>query len=389
VIFDPFSPAAIEDPCPQYAWFRQHDPVHRSEKLRGWLVFRHDDASGVLRDDERFSSDRSTAGGFRGPGDEPIRTVTSDPPEHTPVRAIVTATLNGVVRGMAPRIAALVTEAIERLAAAGAGGGDVDLVAEFAYPLPIRVIADLLGVPADERPRFQEWSRAVARGMDRFYSGDEAGRGLREIGAYFWGLVEERRGSEGDDLVHRLLAADWHGERLSDLEVVALCTALVFGGHETTVNLIASAVLALLHRPAELERLRARPELVDSAVEEFLRFDAPAQLVSRRARTDLVLRGRRIVTGDTVLVALGAANHDPERFADPARLDLARDPNPHLTFGLGTHFCPGAQLTRLEARAAIPALLRRFPDLRLGASPPVRRPTAVLRGIESLPVRLA
>jgi hypothetical protein len=199
----------------------------------------------------------------------------------------------------------------------------------------------------------------------------------------------ERRGTTGDDLVRRLLAAEHHGDRLNDLEVVALCTALVFGGHETTVNLIGNGVLALLRHPEELERLRADPSLVETTLEELLRFDSPAQLISRTAKTDFTWRDKAIHAGDAVVASIGAANRDPAAFCAPDRLDVGRAPNPHLAFGLGTHVCPGAALSRLEARVAIPALLRRFPRLRLGDAPPVRRPTAVLRGLERLPVRLA
>jgi cytochrome P450 len=212
--------------------------------------------------------------------------------------------------------------------------------------------------------------------------------GLQELGAWFLQLVQARRDTPGDDLVRRLLGAEYHGDRLSELEVVAMCTALVFGGHETTGNLLGNGLLALLGHPDELARLRAEPAGIDAAIEELLRWDSPAQLISRTARVDFTWRGAAIRAGDAVLGCLGAANRDPAVFADPDRLDLGRAPNPHLAFGLGTHFCPGAQLSRLEARVAIPALLRRFPHLRLAAAPPVRRPTAVLRGLETLPVRL-
>jgi cytochrome P450 len=224
--------------------------------------------------------------------------------------------------------------------------------------------------------------------MDRFYTGGEARRGLDEIGAYFYGLVEKRRGTSGGDLVRRLLDAEYHGDRLTDLEVVALCTALVFGGHETTVNLIGNGMLALLRHRDELEKLRTDDALVEPAVEELLRYDGPAQMISRTALADFDLRGKRIRAGDAVLACLGAANRDPAIFDEPDRLDVGRDPNPHLAFGLGTHFCPGAQLSRIEARAALPALLQRFPRLRLGDAPPLWRRTAVLRGLERLPVRV-
>jgi cytochrome P450 len=201
-------------------------------------------------------------------------------------------------------------------------------------------------------------------------------------------MVQARARTSGDDLVHRLLRADYHGDRLTAMEAVAMCTALVFGGHETTVNLLGNGMLALLRHAEQLERLRAAPALIDSAVEELLRFDSPAQFISRTAVADFELRGKIIKRGESVLAGLGAANRDPAVFSEPDRLDIARTPNPHVAFGLGTHFCPGAQLSRIEARAAIPALLRRFPKMRLGTAPPVWRPTAVLRGLEHLPVRL-
>jgi cytochrome P450 len=397
VPFDPFTADAIEDPYPQYRALRDADPVHWSEKLRSWVLFRYDDVAAFFRDDTRLSSDRSRAARFKGAdgGAGAIRTVATDPPAHGPVRAMLTASLNPRVRTIGPLVDALIAALLDRVGAAveraverAPLAGEVDLVAEFAYPLPIDVIAELLGVPDVDRVRFQEASRAVARGMDRFFSGDEASQGLREIGAYFYQMVQERRTSTGDDVVHRLLGAEHHGDRLSDLEVVAMCTALVFGGHETTVNLIANGMLALLRHPAENERLRAEPQLVDAAVEELLRFDSPAQMISRTATANFALGAKTIRAGDAVLGAIGAANRDPAAFDEPDRLDLGRTPNPHLAFGLGTHFCPGAALSRIEARAAIPALLRRFPRLRLGAALPVRRSTAVLRGLERLPVRV-
>jgi cytochrome P450 len=399
--FDPFSEAAIADPYPQYDRFRTADPVHWSAKVKSWVLFRHDDVSAFFRDDERLSSDRSKAAKFKGPqpgeGSPVIRTVATDPPEHLPVRAMLTTSLNPRIRSVGPRVDELVRslldrigEAVERVVDRSQLAGEVDLIRDFAYPLPINVIAELLDVPGAERERFAGLSHDIARGMDRFYSGDGgASAALREIGAYFYQLLQERRATPGDDLVRRLLGAEHHGDRLSELEVVAMCTGLVFGGHETTVNLLGNGMLALLRHPEQLEALRSDPGLIDGAVEELLRYDSPAQLISRTALVDFDLRGKRIAAGDAVLAALGAANHDPAAFAEPDRLDVRRAPNPHLAFGLGTHFCPGAQLSRIEARAAIPALLRRFPAIRLADAPPVWRRTAVLRGLERLPLRLA
>jgi cytochrome P450 len=393
--FDPFTDEALADPYPQYHRLRAADPVHWSEKLRSWVILRHDDVVRFFRDDERLSSDRSTASKFGGPAPGvPLRTVSSDPPAHTPVRAMLNASLNPRVRAVGPRVDALIAALLDRLGAAVARAversplaGEVDLIDDFAYPLPINVIAELLDVPYADRARFQEWSRAVARGMDRFFTGMEVKQGLLEIGAYFHGLVQERSGSGGDDLVRRLLGARHHGEGMTDLEVVAMCTALVFGGHETTVNLLGNGVLALLRDPAQLERLRGDPALIEPAVEELLRFDSPPQFVSRVVTTACDLRGKALRPGDSVLAGIGPANRDPAAFEDPDRLDLARTPNPHLAFGLGTHLCPGAQLSRLEVRAALPALLARLPRLAL-AGEPVRRRTIILRGLERLPVRL-
>jgi cytochrome P450 len=386
--FDPFTPPAIEDPYPQYARLRATDPVHWSDKLRSWVLFRYDDVAAAFREDARLSSERSPSG-------IPIRTVASDPPAHGPVRAMLTASLGPRVRTVGAYVQELIATLLDALGPATTRAveraeldGEVDLIAGFAYPLPIQVIAQLFDVPPPERTIFEEHSRAIARGMDRFFSSGEVMEGLRRIGAYFLEMVQERRATTGDDLVHRLLAAEHHGDRLSELEVVSMCSALVFGGHETTVNLIGNGMLALLRHPEELERLRHEPAMIDTAVEDLLRFDGPAQLLARRATTDLELGGKRIAAGHGVLIAPGAANRDPARFAEPDRLDVGREPNPHLAFGLGTHFCPGAQLSRIEARAAIPALLARFPQLRLGPTSPVWRKTAVLRGLERLPVRL-
>jgi cytochrome P450 len=388
VRFDPFSDAALADPYPQYAGLRVADPVHWSEKLRAWVLFRHHDVAAALRDEARFSADRRRASRAAGGGLEPapqqaLRTVSSDPPDGHAAHALLNAALVPRVRAIGPRIDAIVDE----LLAGIDGRREIDLVADFAHALPIRVIAELLDIPAAERTRFQALSRTIARGMDRLYGSDDVSSGLREIGAYFLGLVTERAETSGDDLVRRLLAAEHQGDRLAPLEVVAMCTALVFGGNETTVNLIANGILALLRNPAELARLRADPSLLPSAVEELVRYDTPPQFVSRVVATRCKLDGKVLEPGDSMLLGIGPANRDPAAFAEPDRLDLSRTPNPHVGFGLGTHFCPGAQLARMETRAALGGLLSRFPHLAL-AGPPVWRRTIILRGLEHLPLRL-
>lgn len=421
---DLLDPATLADPYPRYAEQRARAPVSWSDELRAWVLLGHAEVQAVLRDDARFSAERRRArrgagadgrgggttaalpaaglarapsGGAGGPA---MRVIASDPPECLHVRALLNEALVPMLRAIGPRIEALVAGLLDDLARRGAGGTVVDLVEDFAHALPIRVIAELLDVPHAERARFTDLSRAIARGMDRFYGGSEVKAALAEIGAYFLRLLPERREraaraglpSEprlgGDaDLVTRLLLAECGGDRLSELEVVATCTALVFGGHETTVNLIANGMLALLRHPDELARLRDDPRVVPTAVEELLRYDSPPQFVSRVVTETTELGGATLHAGDSVLVGIGPANRDPAAFPAPDRLDVGRSPNAHVAFGLGTHFCPGAQLSRLEARAALPALLARFPRLRL-AGEPARRPTFILRGLERLPVRL-
>jgi pimeloyl-[acyl-carrier protein] synthase len=395
--FDPFTTTALEDPYVQYSRFREEAPVHWSEKLRSWVLFRHDDVTAFFLDDERLSSDRSKATKFRGSARSSeigVRTVSTDPPVHGPVRALLNGALNPRVRTIGPRVDELVRVLLERLDGAVRQAvddarleGEADLITEFAFPLPINVIAELFGVPEEDRGQFRGWSHGVARSMDRFYSGDGVSRGLAEMHGYFAEMVAKRKGQSGDDLIHRLLAAENRGDSFAEMEVIAMCSTLVFAGHETTVNLIGNGMLALLRNRRELERLCAEPALAEKAIEELLRFDSPAQMISRTAVADFEIRGQSIRAGDSVLAAVGSANRDPEAFADPDRLDVGRHPNDHLAFGLGIHFCPGAALSRIEARAAIPALLARFPRIRQGAAPHRWRATAVLRGLECLPVR--
>ncbi len=387
VRFDPFTDAAFADPYPQYARLRAEDPVHWSEKLRAWVFFRYDDVAAAFRDDVRFSAERGRASrparGLASSEQGRVRTVSSDPPECTAVRAMLSAALVPRVRAISSRIEEIVGELVDSLV----GRTHADLVADFAYALPIRVIAELLDIPAGERARFQELSRTIARGMDRMYGSEDVSIGLREIGMYVMGLLAERADTEGDDLVRRLVRAEHHGDRLSQVEVVAMCTALVFGGHETTVNLIAGGLLALLRNREELVRLRAEPSLAATAIEELVRYETPPQLLSRVVAQRCELRDKTLAPGDTVLLGIGSANRDPAAFDEPDRLDVGRSPNPHLGFGLGTHYCPGTQLARMETRAAIPALLARFPALALDGEPVWHR-TVILRGLERLPVRL-
>lgn len=397
--FDPFTPEAIDDPYTPYRDLRDQGRVLWSDKLSTWMVTHHDDTLEFFRD-ARLSADRMKAKKFRGAQQSNgARHLATDPPDHTVVRQLLTLTLTPAVQAAAGRLPGLidrlldgaVEQATNELLDRAAPQGTFDLVDDFAYPLPITVIAWLFDIPPADRARFGLWAHDLARNMDSFYRGRDEGmkQRLAAYEAYVSDLVAERRRNPGHDMVSELLAIDHDGERLTNTEVRVLCTTLIFAGHETTVNLLCNAVNALLDNPDEQQRLIEDLSRAPRAVEEFLRYDSPAQMISRTAIEDFEWHGASIEKGDSVLALLGSANRDPQRFPDPDRLDTDRSPNPHLAFGAGIHFCPGAQLTRLEARAALPRLLERLPGLRRADEPSVRRPTAVLRGFVHLPVRAA
>jgi pimeloyl-[acyl-carrier protein] synthase len=389
--FNPFDPAVMADPYPYYRRMREQDPVHWNGVVRAWFLTRHADVSELLRDD-RFSADRTLSDRYTPPPPGRARPGRSmlvvDPPDHTRLRSLVnTAFTPRMVEQLRSRIEAISADLLDRLA----GGREADLVAEFAYPLPVVVIAEMLGVPARDRLRFQEWSAVLVKGLDPFVDAETQERVFDARDAlidYLRGVIAERRRGPRDDLITGLIAAEAKGDVFSQGELLAMCNLLLVAGHETTVNLIGSGVLALLANPDQLERLRRAPELARTAVDELLRYTSPVQWTGRVAVADLELGGRRIARHQSVVGILGAANRDPAVFPDPDRLDIGRDPNPLLAFGRGIHFCLGAPLARLEAQVALPMLLARFPGLRL-AGEPEPRPTWNLRGLTRLPVTLA
>ena len=394
--FDPLLPEVIADPYPHYARLRSEQPIHWNERYRTWFVARYDDAVTAFKD-PRLTADRAAAAKYRGPRrPEGMRTLASEPPQHTLVRGVLMKGLVPAIEKVGARLDALVDTLLGKVEASVEGfldrqrlAGEIDLIHDFAYPLPITVIADMFDIPEDHRERFQRMSHDIARGMDHFYSRASGSSTYGELSQYFRGLVEERRSRPGVDLMSQFLEPTENGERLDTDEAISLSTSLLFAGHETTVNLIGNGVLALLRNPRELERVRDDAKVSVTAIEELLRYDSPAQLIGRAALDDTQLDGAKIAKGDAVAILLGSANHDEAHFDDADRLDVGRKPNAHLAFGLGHHFCAGANLSRFEGRAAIPALLRRFPGLRLGSAPPKWRETAVLRGLESFPVSVS
>jgi cytochrome P450 len=390
VVFNPFDPAVMADPYPYYRRMRERDPVHWNGSVKTWFLTRHADVSELLRDD-RFSADRTRSERYVPPPpgrDRPGRSMlVVDPPDHTRLRNLVSKAFTPrTVARLRSRIESISADLLDRLD----GWTEADLVAELAYPLPVIVIAEMLGVPARDRMRFQEWSATLVRGLDPFV--DDATQEMvldarDALAGYLRGVVAERRREPADDLITGMIAAREHGDFLSEGELVAMCNLLLVAGHETTVNLIAGGTLALLRNPGQLDRLRRRPELAVTAVEELLRWVPPVQWTGRVAAAAVEIGGRRVMPGQSVVGILGAANRDPEVFPEPDRLDVGREPNPHLAFGRGIHFCLGAPLARLEAQVALPMLLERYPDLHL-AGEPEPRPTWNLRGLARLPVAL-
>jgi pimeloyl-[acyl-carrier protein] synthase len=391
--FNPMDPEFLADPYPTYHRLRAEDPVHHSP-LGFWVLTRYEDVSSVLRD-PRFVKEPLAAlvaarFGAEVPRGVGLSMLDRDPPDHTRLRSLVsTAFTPRVVEGLRPRIQQIVDDLITRAEAAGG----MDVIEEFAYPIPVNVICEMLGVPVADHDRFRGWSLDIARGLDSIWLPPDSEIPRRSaasrhaISDYFRGLIAQRRASPRSDLLSALIAAEAAGDKLSEEELVATCILLLIAGHETTVNLIGNGMLALLRHPAELRRLRESPGLITSAVEELLRYDGPVQRTARVASADATIGGRTIAKGDMVMPFIAAADRDPAQFPEPDRLDLSRSDNRHIAFGWGIHFCLGAPLARIEGQIAIDALVRRLPALELATHEPEYRQSLTLRGLKTLPVK--
>ncbi len=388
VQFNPLLPEVIENPYPLYHRLRAENPVHQTPGGM-WVLSRYDDIAVILRDPRfgRRGFQELISARFGGPG-LGRSMLLQDPPDHTRLRSLVNKAFTPrVIEGLRGRI----QQMVDGLLDAVAGRGAMELIADLAYPLPVSVICEMVGVPAGDRGRFGQWSNDIARSFDALIFPNpeviaRASAASAAIGAYFHDLVAERRRAPRADLLSALIAVEEAGERLSTEELFATAILLFLAGHETTANLIGNGVLALLRHPAELRRLRDDPALIESAVEELLRYDSPVQRVSRMVYEDVLIGGRSIPKGSLVLALLGAANRDPAHFPEPDRLDVTRRDNRHLAFGWGIHFCLGAPLARLEAQMTIGTLLRRLPRLALATEQVEWRQTATLRGLAGLPL---
>lgn len=393
------SPAFYDDPYPTYRFLRDEDPVHWSDTVGGWLLTRYDDVLSTIRDPGAFSSQGRMlpalahlppeARGRLRPFEQHflVGLISADPPDHKRLRTLVnTAFTPRVVERLRPRIQALVDELLDAVQ----GRGEMDLIRDFAYPLPATVIAELLGAPPEDRDRFKYWSEGILafQGLGRvpLEIFERSQHDVLEMRAFIGDLLERRRRAPSDDLLSRLAAAEAAGDRLSEAEMLTMCVTLLVGGHETTTHLIGSGLLTLLRHPEQLRRLREEPGLMPTAVEEMLRYESPVQRNPRRVVEDVELGDKLLRRGDFVLQILGAANRDPAHFAEPERFDIAREPNRHVAFGYGIHFCVGAPLARLEAQLAIDTVLRRFPRLALVTDRVEWQEHGLLRALTALPV---
>ncbi|MBV1949889.1 cytochrome P450 [Streptomyces sp. BV129] len=398
--FDPWSPEFLADPYPAYAELRARGRVIRYEPTDQWLVPHHADVSALLRDrrlgrtyQHRFTHEefgRTTP----PPEHEPFHTLNDhgmldlEPPDHTRIRRLVSKAftprtverLRGYVHGLAD-------ELVGDLVAAGGG----DLLADVAEPLPVAVIAELLGIPEADRAPLRPWSADICGMYELNPSPETARRAVRasvEFSEYLRTLIAARRAEPADDLISALIAAHDEGDRLTGQEMISTAVLLLNAGHEATVNATVNGWHALFEHPAQLAALRADHTLVPTAVEELLRYDTPLQLFERWVLDDIELAGTTIPRGAELALLFGSANHDETVFDDPTSLDLSRGDNPHISFSAGIHYCIGAPLARLELGASMTALLRRAPTLALAAEPP-RKPGFVMRGLEELKVTVA
>jgi cytochrome P450 len=398
------TPEFREDPYQFFHLLREHEPVHHTP-MGVYMLSRYADASATVRDPALSNNERNSdlweayvdakPDGAQGPFDDEFGEAVIlflDPPDHTRLRGLVSKAFTPRVIGrLRPRIEQLVDELLDGVARRGDGG--MDVVTDLAYPLPVVIICELLGVPPEDHATFQGWSSDLAHSIDPdpLISPEQQQRinaAAEAFLEYFETLIERRRRDPGDDLLSALIAAEEGGDRLTETELLATGLFLLIAGHETTVNLIGNGTLALLRNRDELERLRADPDLDQNAIEELLRFDSPVTFTQRITLEEYQLGDVTIPARQQVIPILAAANHDPTAFAEPDRLDLGREnANRHLAFGGGHHFCLGAALARLEGQVAIPTLVRRFPNMELDGTPE-RRDTFTLRGLTHLPVTI-
>ncbi|MYH61879.1 MAG: cytochrome P450 [Caldilineaceae bacterium SB0675_bin_29] len=382
ISFDLTSRKVRANPYDVYERLRSESPIHRMRLINAWALTEYDDALAILQDHRRFSSGENKL------EYAPYRTMLDlDPPDHTRLRSLVSKAFTPrAVAALGPRIQEIVEELLDDLA----DRDSFDLISDFAFPFPVIVIAEMLGIPAEDRDKFNVWSNDIALAVEPILSGEEIVRGERasdEIIEYFEGIIEQRRMEPRDDMLSALLAAEEEGDRLSHDELLGTLMLLLVAGNETTRSLIGNGMLALLKNPDELQRLREDSDLLGSAIDEMLRYDSPVQIIIRVVLEDTEFKGKRFRAGQKVIILVGAANRDPTVFADPGALDIGRQEKSHISFGRGIHYCLGSPLALLEARVAFANLIERFSSIELVTEPEFRD-QIVLRGVESLRIRV-
>jgi unspecific monooxygenase len=395
--FDPWDPAFVEDPYPAYAELRARGRVLYFEPTNQWLVPHHADVSALLRDRRlgRTYLHRFTHEEFGRtpppPEHEPFHTLNDhgmldlEPPDHTRIRRLVSKAFTPrTVERLRPYVQRLAGELVDGLVRQGGG----DLLADVAEPLPVAVIAEMLGIPEGDREQLRPWSAEICGMYELNPSEEVAARAVRasvEFSAYLRELIAARRREPGDDLISGLIAAHEEGDRLTEQEMISTAVLLLNAGHEATVNATVNGWWALFCNPDQLAALRADHSLVPTAVEELMRYDTPLQLFERWVLDDIEIDGTTVPRGAEIAMLFGSANHDPAVFRAPGRLDLARRDNPHISFSAGIHYCIGAPLARIELAASLTALLTKAPALAPAAAPE-RKPNFVIRGLKGLDV---
>ena len=388
--FNPLSPEFRLNPYPTYDMLRQHAPIFFWEQWQFYFLSQYDDCTVLLRDNRLGQGITSEEWAPESQKDlvrlQKDWMLMKDPPDHTRLRGLV---FKAFTPRMVEQLRDMIQAVTNRLLDKVQDKGEMDLIADLAYPLPVTVIAEMLGIPRQDQDQFHDWSNALARSLDltddpAVY--DEASKAAAVFTEYLAHLADKRRRQPQDDLLSALVAVEEEGERLTANELYATASLLFVAGHETTINLIGNGTLALLRHPDQLALLQENEGLMKTAVEEFLRYDSPVQMTSRLVLEEINYKGHTFPPNTQVAFLLAAANHDPQRFATPHQLDITRQKNQHLSFGGGIHYCLGAPLARLEGEIAFTTLLRRMPHFKLAVETPEFNDNYLLRGLKSLPL---
>lgn len=396
--FDPFDPNFIMNPYPTFERLRQEVPIFWHESGQMWYAMNHEDVSALLRDRRLGRSilhvlSREEVGlPEPNPAYAPFYKLSDnsmfdkEPPDHTRLRSLVHKVFTPRrVESLRGQIEKVTNELLDQVE----GQGHLDLLEDYATPLPVTVIAEMLGIPEADRHLLRPWSQSIVAMYELDHTPEQAERAIQaatDFSDYLRDLAAERRENPQDDLITALVQVEDGGDKLSVDELISTCVLLLNAGHEATVNVVGNGMLALLRHPEEKERLLQNPELFNSAIEEMMRYDSPLQLFRRWILEDVEYKGHQFKQGQEIALLFGAANRDPNRFENADQFDITRNPNPHITFGGGVHYCLGAPLARLELQVAIPTLLKRFPNLHILGDEPQFRNAFVIRGLEAFHV---